>query len=143
MRATRELLTTGEAARLLGVSRQHVVDLCDRGVLRFERTPVHRRVRRSDVEAMRKRRELTREEMRSLWLNRAVAARVARDPAGVLSRARKNLDRLERVHDGTSVKRWSQRWRPVAEHGPEVVMTVLASTAADASELRHNSAFAG
>jgi hypothetical protein len=28
-----ELLSTGEAAALLGVSRQHVVDLCDAGAL--------------------------------------------------------------------------------------------------------------
>ena len=61
-----ELITTGEAARLLGVSRQHVVDLCDRGLLACERTPVHRRVRRTDVDVLRRRGELTREEMRSL-----------------------------------------------------------------------------
>jgi excisionase family DNA binding protein len=28
-----ELLTTGQAAKLLGCSRQHVVDLCERGRL--------------------------------------------------------------------------------------------------------------
>jgi len=136
-------MTTGEAARLLGVSRQHVVDLCDRGLLPYERTPVHRRVRRDAVEAMAKRRDLTREELRSLWLNRAVAARVAMDPDGVLSHARQNLDRFERIHEGSSVARWLERWRRVLDAGPERVMEVLTSTAPEASELRQNSPFAG
>jgi len=141
---TAELLTTGDAARLLGVSRQHVVDLCDRGTLPCVRTRVHRRLRRADIEAMRKRLgQLTREEMRSLWLNRAVAARVARDPSGVLMRARDNLDRFERIHEGTSASQWLERWRRVLDAGPEAVMQVLTSAAPDAAELRQNSPFAG
>ena len=128
---------------MLGVSRQHVVDLCDRGRLACERTPVHRRVRRKDVDALRKHDELTREEMRSLWLNRAVAARVARDPATVLERARQNLDRFERIHEGTAVEIWLERWRHVLDSGPEAVMEVLTSTAPEASELRQNSPFPG
>jgi excisionase family DNA binding protein len=143
MKRTPELISTGQAARLLGVSRQHVVDLCDRGRLAHERAPVHRRVRRDAVDAMRKRRELTREEMRSLWLNRAVAARVAQDPAGVLSRARSNLDRFERIHEGSTVARWLERWRQLLDAGPESVMEVLTSTAPEAAELRQNSPFTG
>jgi len=143
MKRTPEVITTGEAARLLGVSRQHVVDLCDRGRLACERTPVHRRVRRNDVEALRKRSELTREEMRSLWLNRAVAARVAQDPVTVLSRARQNLDRFALIHEGSTVTTWLERWRRVLDDGPEAVMQVLTSTAPEASELRQNSPFPG
>lgn len=143
MKRTLGLITTGEAARMLGVSRQHVVDLCDRGQLRCERTPVHRRLRRNDVEALRKRHELTREEMRSLWLNRAVAARVAHDPVGTLSRARQNLDRFARIHEGTTVMTWLDRWRRVLDDGPEAVMEVLTSTSPEASELRQNSPFPG
>jgi excisionase family DNA binding protein len=136
-------MTTGDAARLLGVSRQHIVDLCDRGRLPCERAPVHRRVRRDAVEAMRGRSALTREETRSLWLNRAVAARVAQDPAGVLSHARKNLERFEQIHEGSTVVTWLERWRAVLEAGPEAVMAVLTSTAPEAAELRQNSPFAG
>lgn len=143
MKETPELITTGEAAQLLGVSRQHVVDLCDRGFLHCERTPVHRRVRRSDVEALRNLRELTREEMRSLWLNRAVAGRLASDPATVLARARQNLDRFERIHEGTPVATWLVRWRRVLDRGPEAVMEMLTSTTPEASELRQNSPFPG
>jgi excisionase family DNA binding protein len=143
MKSSSGLISTGEAARLLGTSRQHVVDLCERGHLPCERTPIHRRVRRDAVEAMRARRLLTREERRSLWLNRAVAARVARDPARVLAHARRNLDRFERIHEGTSVMRWLGRWREVVDAGPEAVMDVLSSTAPEAAELRQNSPFAG
>lgn len=143
MKVMPELITTGEAARLLGVSRQHVVDLCDRGFLACERTPVHRRVRRRDVEALRGRRELTREEMRSLWLNRAVAARVAQDPSAVLTHGRRNLDRFKRIHQGTPVAMWLDRWDRVLESGPEAVMDVLTSTAPEAWELRQNSPFPG
>lgn len=128
---------------MLGVSRQHVVDLCDRGLLPCERAPVHRLLRRIDVEAFRKGRELTREETRSLWLNRAVAARIARDPVAVLSRARQNLDRFESIHEGSTVTTWLERWRRVLGRGPEAVMEVLTSTAPEASELRQNSPFAG
>ncbi len=59
---TDELLTTGEAAALLNSSRQHVVDLCERGELPFTTVRTHRRVRRADVEAIRTRTQrLTRD----------------------------------------------------------------------------------
>lgn len=144
MKSPGALITTGDAARMLGVSRQHVVDLCDRGTLSCERTRVHRRLRRAEIEALRKRLgRLTREEVRSLWLNRAVAARVARDPGGVLMRAQENLDRFKRIHEGTSTSVWLERWRRVLDRGPEAVMQALTSTAPEAVELRQNSPFAG
>lgn len=138
----RDFLTTGAAAQLLGSSRQHVVNLCDRGVLECERMPVHRRLLRSDVEALaHKRKGMTREELRSLWLNRAVAARLARDPERVLTRARQNLDRFQDIHAGSSVEHWLKRWREVLDAGPEAVMETLTSTAPEAAELRQNSPF--
>jgi hypothetical protein len=139
-----DLIATGEAARLLGSSRQHVVDLCERGELSCRRTPVHRRLLRGEVEALaRTRRGLTREEVRSLWLNRAVAAHLARDPERVLGRARKNLERFSEIHAGSSAEPWLKRWEMVLERGPEAVMEVLTSTAPDAAELRQNSPFPG
>jgi excisionase family DNA binding protein len=38
------LLSTGEAAKILNSSRQHVIDLCDRGELPFVTIGTHRRV---------------------------------------------------------------------------------------------------
>ncbi|HEV2251157.1 MAG TPA: hypothetical protein VGT60_11700 [Candidatus Limnocylindria bacterium] len=85
----------------------------------------------------------TREELRSLWVNRAVAAHLARDPERILRRARKNLDRFSRIHAGGSAKPWLERWRTVLDQGPEAVMQVLTSTAPEATELRQNSPFPG
>ena len=139
-----DFLTTGEAAQLLGSSRQHVVDLCQRGELNCQRTPVHRRVLRNDVEALvRNRKGMTREELRSLWLNRAVAAHLARDPERVLTRARKNLERFSEIHSGSTVQHWLKRWQNVLAQGPEVVMETLTSSAPEAAELRQNSPFPG
>jgi excisionase family DNA binding protein len=82
--ASADLMSTGEAARLLGCSRQHVVDLCERGALPFVSVGSHRRVRRVDVADL-IRRELTRDQERSLWLHRVVAGHLALDPHAVLS----------------------------------------------------------
>ncbi|MEU7907884.1 helix-turn-helix domain-containing protein [Actinoplanes sp. NPDC049118] len=49
-----ELLPTGEVAKLLGVSRQQGVNLCERGDLPFVMVGKHRRVERSAVEALRR-----------------------------------------------------------------------------------------
>ena len=139
-----ELVTTGEAARMLGSSRQHVVDLCQRGTLDYQTTGVHRRLRRTDVEALaRGRRGMTREQLRSLWLNRAVAAELAQRPERVLELARENLSRFQKIHAGRSAERWLKRWERILAQGPEVVMETLTSTAPEASDLRQNSPFPG
>lgn len=44
-----ELLTTGQAASMLGVSRTHVCSLVDAGTLPVEYRGTHRRLRTSDV----------------------------------------------------------------------------------------------
>lgn len=151
MQRDRELLATGQAATLLGCSRQHVVDLCVRGDLPSLTVGTHRRVRRADIEALasagtgagmsgRARRP---EQVRSLWLHRAVAGRLARDPERVLQRARRNLDRLERAHPAGMGARWLARWRALVEQGPEAVMRALVAESEEADELRQNSPFAG
>src|SRR5207247_9059361 len=138
------LLTTGQAAGLLGCSRQHVVDLCQRGQLDYQTTGAHRRLRRSDVEALaRRRRGMTREELRSLWLNRAVAAEMAQDPDRVIGLARENLARFQRIHAGRSAEHSLKRWEWILDQGPELAMETLTSTAAEASDLRQNSPFPG
>lgn len=51
--STEELLTTEDAAIILGVSRQYVVRLCDEGQLPAGRAGTHRRLRLADVLAFR------------------------------------------------------------------------------------------
>ncbi len=93
----RDLLTTGQAAELLGCSRQHVVDLGDRGELRSTSIGTHRRLWRTDVEVYARRRprgEMTPDQLGSLWLHRVVAGRVAANPDTTLSLARENARRF-------------------------------------------------
>ena len=146
-----DLLTTGQAASLLGCSRQHVVDLCERGHLPSLTVGTHRRVRRGDTEWLASHitgpgadlRAPRPEAVRSLWLHRAVAGALARDPERVLGRARRNLARLERVHPTGMSARWLGRWRTLVAQGPEAVMRALVAESEDAVELRQNSPFAG
>lgn len=143
-----ELLTTGQAATLLGSSRQHVVDLCDRGVLPCVALGKHRRIPRSAVERVvfgnpAAAPELTRDQERSLWLHHAVAGKLVLDPEGVLDRARANLAHLMRVHAGGRSMPWLVRWATVLDGGATVVLDVLTSRAELAVELRQNTLFAG
>jgi excisionase family DNA binding protein len=137
-----QLLTTGEAAVLLGSSRQHVVDLCERGLLPFIRAGVHRRIYRADIEAM-AHTSLTRDQLKALWLHRAVAGRLVADPDAVLSKARANLGRLHQIHPDGPASEWLDRWQAVLADGVEAVLDVLTSRSPLAVELRQNSPFAG
>jgi excisionase family DNA binding protein len=139
-----DLLTTGEVARLLGVSRQQVVNLCERGDLPFVMVGKHRRVERTAVEALlRPKRKLTRDQLKSLWLHQAVAGSLVSDPDLVLGKAAENLDRLLVQHQGTMTEVWLMRWREKLRQGPGAVLKVLTSEDPEAVELRQNSPFAG
>lgn len=142
-----DLLTTGEAAAILGTSAMHVVKLCDRGQLPYTLTGSHRRIRRADVEALRTRGAgtgggpMTTDQVRSLWLARAVAGKVAQDPDRAIRHGRERLSfLLGRDQDG---RPWLLRWQQIIDQGPEVIMRVLTSTDPEARELRANSPFGG
>ena len=135
-----QLIRTGEAAKILGTSRQHVVDLVNRGALHNYGTSVHRRLDPDEVLAMRAV-GATRDDRQSLWLHTAVAGRIAGEPSAALSRARRNLDRMAVAHGRPSP--WLRRWRQVLDRGAETVIRMLTSDTPEARELRQNSPFAG
>jgi len=136
-----ELLTTRQAAEVLGCSRQHVVDLCDAGRLPFARIGTHRRIRRRDLEALTPARTLRREALRSLWLHRAVAGRFVTDPPAAIALARSNLRRIREIQPRAGV--WLDAWDRVLDAGAESLLEVLTSTSRSAIDLRQNTPFAG
>lgn len=143
----RDLIRTGEAATILGSSRQHVVDLCESGRLTCERSPKQRRLRRSEVEAFVNRGgsspRLNRDQRQSLWLHGAVAGHMAAHPTNTLAHARANLARLRTAHPTGMSARWLDAWRAVLDEGPETVLQTLTAQTPLAIELRQNSPFAG
>lgn len=142
-----QLLTTGQVARILGTTVRHVVNLCLRGELPYSMVGTHRRIRRSDAELLAGRASgnaggpMTQDQLRALWLHRAVAGKVAADPEQILSNAEATARRLlAREPDGAP---WLHQWLAVIGRGPEAVMRTLVSTDPIARELRANSPFAG
>lgn len=139
-------IRTGDAARILGTSRQHVVDLCSLGLLTYARRPTQRRLRRTEVESFAARGgsgwTLNRDERQSLWLHAAVAGHLVADPAGTIGRARLNLERLGRVHPSGMSAHWLSDWRAVLDGGPDKILQALTSCSPEAVELRQNSPFA-
>lgn len=139
-----QLLTTGQAARLLGSSRQHVVDLCESGDLPYLTAGTHRRLRREDVEQARQRTTgSNRSDRRSRWLNIAVAGELVRDPDTVLRRAGANLELLQAKHPRGRGAMWLRDWEKLLDGPVDDVLDVLTSQTPRAQELRANSPFAG
>lgn len=52
-----KVLTTQECADIIGCSRQHVVNLCNSGKLRFEEVGSHKKIKVEDLKTYRERRE--------------------------------------------------------------------------------------
>jgi len=137
------MLKTGEVARLLGVSRQHVVDLCDRGKIQHVRVGTHRRVPRVEADRILGQRP-TREEEKSLRLHQALLTPLLSEPTAVIAKAHDNLDRWTRMHrpDGMTV-RYFEEWKRVLDRGLDAIVEVMLSSSEEAKELRQNSPFAG
>lgn len=141
----RDLLTTGEVATLLGTTPRHVVNLCHRGELPYTMAGTHRRIRRVDALTLAGRSAgnqggpLTDDQLRSLWIHRAAAGLVARDPLGTLAQARARTEHLLAGEpDGA---RWLRQWLVLIDRGPEAVMRAMTSIDPMARELRQNSPF--
>lgn len=140
------LLSTGDAARLLGSSRQHVVDLCDRGDLPCETVGRHRRIRRSDIVAFQRFPETggwTKDQLRSLWLHRAVAGKLVTNPDRVLEQARYNLQQLLEIHPRGQARKMLREWERLLDGPVEQVAAVMTTKSQQGAELRQNSPFAG
>ncbi len=136
------LLSTGRAAELLGSSRQHIVDMCERGELAYVWVGRHRRIPVAEINRL-VQPALTRDQERSLWLHRAVAGRLVVDPDRALAKARQNTEKLAIQHRDTRAGSYLDRWRALIDSGADAVLDVLTSVSPEALELRQNSPFAG
>lgn len=115
-----------------------------RGIGQDTATGTHRRVRRRDVEALRTRTErMTRDQLRSLWLNHAVAGQLVTRPGPVLEVARANLEHLRHTHARGQASRWLDAWSELLDGPVEDVLEALTSRTPRSRELRQNSRFAG
>lgn len=138
------MLKTGDVAAELGVSRQHVVDLCDRGALPSTRVGSHRRIRRSDLEALLAPQTLTHDQRKQLWMHRAMLTHLLTRPEEVIELARGNIAGWSTKHraDGRTVK-YLREWEDILNQGIEAVVETVLSASPRACELRQNSPFAG
>lgn len=138
-----DLLTTGEAAKILNCTRQHVVDLCNRGDLPYTTVGTHRRVSRESVEALKTRTDrLSRDERRSLWLAYVVAGKVATEPQRTIADA---LDRLDKMRPNArgQAKKWLDEWESILNGSVDQILAALTDRSLRGRELRQNSPFAG
>lgn len=138
-----DLLTTGEAAKILNCTRQHVVDLCNRGDLPYTTVGTHRRVSRENVEAIKTRTDrLSRDERRSLWLAYVVAGKVATEPQRTIADA---LDRLDKMRPNArgQAKKWLDEWESILNSSVDQILAALTDRSLRGRELRQNSPFAG
>jgi len=138
------LLTTGQAALILGSSRQHVVNLCSRGLLPFVTVRSHRRIRRGDLESLQTRTlAMTRDQRRSLWLSHAIAGRIVANPAQALELARLNLHTMQSASNRGAGNKWLREWQALLAGPLEGLLSSLTSDTPFSRELRQNSPFAG
>lgn len=138
-----DLLTTGEAAVILGSTRQHVVNLINRGDINSTLVGTHRRVRRSDVEMIKQGSiKLTRDQRRSLWLGHAIAGKIVTDPDAAIDVARRNIEVVLSNQRGSG-RRWMLRWQELLDGPIEEILSTLTSNSTIARELRQNNPFAG
>lgn len=138
-----ELLTTGEAAKVLNCTRQHVVDLCDRGDLPYTTVGTHRRVSREHVEAIKTRTDrLSRDERRSLWLAYVVAGKIGIAPIQMIDAARDQVERT-RPNARGQAKKWLDEWESLLDGPVDRILAALTDRSLRGRELRQNSPFAG
>lgn len=137
-------LTTGEAARILGSTRQHVVDLCNRGLLPHSLINRHRRIRREDLNAFAAgAQRMTRDQQRSFRLAMAVAGHLVTDPEGTKDAARAHLDSLGPGSIRRRGGKWRERWLALLDGPLDELLTALTADTVDSRELRQNSPFIG
>lgn len=136
----RQLLTTSEAARLLGVSRPTIVQMCESGDIPFVHVGTHRRIEAEIVRALRDRpkRRLT-SSRRSLWLAHAAAGALVLDPEQVLEAARSSLQSMLAAGPRGRSRTWLLRWQELLDGPVDEILDALTGSTVEHDELRQHS----
>ncbi|MBS9536020.1 helix-turn-helix domain-containing protein [Mycobacterium sp. M1] len=143
---TETLLRTGEAARRLGVSRQHIVDLCKQGKLPCVMVGTHRRIPESAVTTRITAAGHTPRNdgaQQSLWLHAALIPHLINEPDAVTAKARANLARGRASGADAHSELYAGEWEAILNAGPGCVIAVLLDPSEHATTLRSSSPFAG
>ncbi len=114
--STERYLRTGEAASRLGVSRQHVVDMCTQGQLPFVMVGTHRRIPAEAIVALTGGARGRHDDghSQSSALHAAVVSKLINDPERVLSIARENVRRDYELGDRHSAA-YTKEWESVLD----------------------------
>lgn len=147
------VVSTPKAAELLGVSRQHMAELADRGVITSWRVGRHRRFRTRDLMLyklgrVRSGRETQPEQMsvsdlRSWILGVLVASKLDHDPEGTIELGKRNLAKQQVAHGDGSAQTWLTAWEKLLSGSIREIQHVLVSPTQECIALRHASPFAG
>jgi excisionase family DNA binding protein len=138
------LLRTGQVASRLGVSRQHVVDLCKQGNLPYVMVGVHRRIPEHAVTSKLAHARDSRNDgkQQSLWLHAALIPKVVNDPDAVLGVARRNLAR-QRQSGSTRHAAYTDEWESVLDAGVGRVIEAFLDPSGHGATLRSCTPFTG
>lgn len=140
----RRLLTTAEAARLLGVSRQTVVTMCDSGDIPYVQVGTHRRIEPHVVQALRDRpRRRLGSARRSLWLAHAAAGALVQNPDHVRARARVSLQSMLAASPRGMSRQWLARWQQLLDGPVDAILDALTGATVEHDELRQHSPMTG
>lgn len=138
-------LTTKQAADLVGVSRQFVVDLCNRGEVPHRKVGSHRRIRREDIARYFEQAHspLSRKDRVSLAIHCLVAQRWLCDEVNVRAHALKNIDTMRRANSDGTASVYLTAWSRLLDGPFEPLLMTLTSLDESARDLRNVTPFAG
>jgi excisionase family DNA binding protein len=137
-------LRTGEVASRLGVSRQHVVDLCNRGKLPHIMVGAHRRIPERAVASkfVNTRDPHSDGKEQSLWLHAALIPKLVNNPDAVLGIARRNLVRQRDTGSSRNVA-YIREWEEILDAGVGRVIEALLDQSVHGATLRSCTPFTG
>lgn len=128
----------------MGVSRQHVVDMCDRGLLPHVRVGTHRRIPEYAVsEILNEVGQQPDSVKLSVWLHAALIPHILRDSDSVVQKAHANIANMRSRGAGDRSERYLKEWEGIIESGAGSMIDTFLDNSDHAVTLRSCTPFAG